>query len=171
MGRDLTPDFYIRSYTELSPSFFKENGIRGLLTDLDDTLVPHNSMDISATLFDWTAQLRSAGIEILLLSNNKRARVEPFAKRLGVPFLSRALKPTCFRTRRASAVLNIPPEECILMGDQIFTDIAAAKRLNMRSVLVDPVGQKSTRYVQLKRRRERKKRSQLKRVKINGSGT
>ena len=154
MHRILRPDFYVDKYDRLSPDFFMENGIYGLLTELDDTLVAHNSMQVPQHLKSWIQSLVYQNIRVCILSNNVCARVAPFAHELGIPYICRAAKPLRYGVCRAGNVLGVPLSECAVMGDQLFTDIAAAKHAKVRSVLVDPVSTDAPRFVRWKRKQE-----------------
>lgn len=165
MAADLSPTLYLQNYQMLTLEVVHKYGIRGILTDLDDTLVIHNSMDVPVELAAWVTLLQENGIGLCIVSNNGRKRVEPFAQKLGVPFLCNAAKPCVYAFERAYRVLNIRKDDAVFLGDQLFTDIFAAKRAGIRSVLVDPVGERSTWFVRWKRKREIERRRALEKIK------
>jgi HAD superfamily phosphatase (TIGR01668 family) len=130
------------------------SGVRGLIYDIDNTLVPHGAPadERAIELFE---RLRGIGFSTCLLSNNRRSRVEPFAAAVGSDFISLANKPAVGNYKRACERMGIAAEEAVLIGDQLFTDVWGAKRIGMRNILVAPINPREEIQIVLKRFLER----------------
>ncbi len=115
-------------------------GIRGVILDLDNTLTPWRSSDIAPEVEGWIRALHQVNIRACILSNSaSNRRVKPVAERLGLPWISRAVKPLPYGYRRAMQLLQTTPETTAVVGDQVFTDILGGNRLGLYTVLVDPI--------------------------------
>ena len=149
------PTFEVASYKDITPTLLQAHGIRGLISDVDDTLVPHGQRTPTPELLAWLETMRAAGIPVCLISNNHYPRVSAFADPLRLPFLHDAMKPRTHCLDLACGVLNVPKDAVALLGDQIMTDWKAADRFGIRSVLVNPVTNGGGWFVRMKRRWER----------------
>ena len=138
-------------FSEITPEVLKEYGIKGIMTDLDDTLVEHNYPIPKEDVLLWLKSLEAAGIPICIISNNRRRRVLSFVKDL-------RMKPDPKPLFRAIEVMGILPEEAVFIGDQLFTDIKGANNAGIKSFLVDPIGNKATLFIKFKRRLEKRGR-------------
>ncbi len=146
------PDIYVSSFKKITPELLSSLGVGVLLTDLDDTLAPHGCMDMPDEVKRWTASLAENGIKVCIVSNNSEERVRPVAEALNTEYECNAHKPSTAFIEKARRRLGVEKDEIILMGDQLFTDIAAAKRAKIRCILVEPVGgAKTTFWIRLKR--------------------
>jgi len=114
-------------------------GVRGVLVDLDNTLLPWNSSEIPPAHCAWLEEARARGISVCVISNNHTTRVEGALRELGIPYVSSARKPLRIGFVRALRRLGLPPEACIVVGDQLLTDVWGAHRMGMRAALVRPV--------------------------------
>ena len=156
MDKTLIPDIYVDRYSDISPQMLLDMGIKGLLADVDETLVPHGLRTPTPELVAWLGALRAAGIRVCILSNNSQHRIRPFADSVGLPFMCRCFKPNLSAAKKALAVLRLQPSEVAVIGDQIFTDLRMAVRLGAKSILTDPLGEEYTAFVRLKRLKEKK---------------
>lgn len=138
MIRLLTPRAYARSVLAVTPVSLRAAGIRGLILDLDNTLVPFGSEAISEALRAWLAALAGEGIRAVVVSNSLPRRVAALSTLLGVPAV-RGLKPATPPLRRALALLGTPPHETALVGDQVFTDVLGGNLLGLYTILVEPL--------------------------------
>ena len=156
--KDKTPDFLrsFDSFKEITPQILKEYKIKGILTDLDDTLVTHNYPTPNIDVLDWLDKLRKEGIPLCIISNNQKKRVTGFVKDIDIGYFYNAFKPRTHTIETALSVMNIKKEEAVFIGDQLFTDIRAANRAGISAFLVKPLGTKSTLFIKLKRKLERK---------------
>ncbi|PWM41673.1 MAG: YqeG family HAD IIIA-type phosphatase [Clostridiales bacterium] len=150
----LTPSYLIPNVFALTDAFLEQNGIRGLIFDIDNTLVgyqtPHPTQEVQALL----TRLAERGIRLAIVSNNKRSRVELFAKDLGIPAYYRSAKPFRFVLNRVRRRFDLPAGQIALVGDQIFTDVLGGNRAGMITILVDPIDRKETVFFRFKRRLE-----------------
>ena len=152
----LSPTKSFPRFDDITPEFLKDNGIKGVLCDIDDTLVTHNYPYPTEDVVKWINELRKADINICFVSNNGYKRVQPFAEKLGCPFFTRAQKPSSTALEQAIAVLDIKKNEAAFIGDQIFTDIKGGNLFGIHTYKVKPLGEKATLWIKLKRMRERK---------------
>ena len=131
-----------------------EEGLRGIVFDIDNTLVPPDAPADERSR-ELVRRLRALGFRICLVSNNRGPRVQSFAEELGLPFVAKALKPRRYGYRRAMRIMRTRPEETVSVGDQLFTDIWGANRTGMHSVLVAPMERREELQIRFKRLIER----------------
>ncbi|MDX1770851.1 MAG: YqeG family HAD IIIA-type phosphatase, partial [Planococcaceae bacterium] len=93
MYRNFLPSEFVRSVFHISPEHLKAKGIRGIITDLDNTLVEWDRPDATPKLVEWLKSMKDAGIQVTIVSNNNELRVQSFADPLGIPFIYKARKP------------------------------------------------------------------------------
>lgn len=147
----LEPTIYVGSYLEITPELLNKYNIKGLLTDLDDTIVTHGNLCVDENADRWFKEMKTAGIPVCIISNNNEQRVKPFAEKVGVPFFPNANKPSSKFIEPACEMLGVNRSDVAFMGDQLFTDIGAAKNGKIKSILVEPVGTKATVWIAIKR--------------------
>lgn len=140
MGRGLRPDSRSDTVYAISLRELRARGIRGVILDLDNTLVPWGAREAPPELSRWISSGRTEGLRFCIVSNNLGARVERLAAALGVPAVTGALKPRRGALRRALGVMGTTPAETALVGDQVFTDILGGNRLGLYTILVRPQG-------------------------------
>lgn len=133
------PAFVFNSVTEITSAFLKQNGIKGLILDLDNTLTTHNNPRPPKHVIAWINSMKSADIPLVIVSNNKYDRVRPFAQMLQVPFISEGAKPLTKGIERARKGLHLRRDEVGIIGDQIFTDILGANFKGMKTIYVYPI--------------------------------
>jgi hypothetical protein len=135
------PRHTVRRFDELNCEVLQRSGIRGVMIDLDNTLVPWPSIDIDPAAEEWVQRLQSEGIQVCLVTNAlHRTRARTAAKPLGVPWVHQASKPLWTGFQRGMEILGTTPEETAMVGDQVFTDIFGGNLLGLFTVLVDPLG-------------------------------
>ena len=128
------------SIAHISPKALADRGIKLVLADLDNTLVPYKVPEPTAEVFAWKQALEAEGIQLFLLSNSRKPhRPRIFAEALGIPYLGHAGKPKLGGYLRAMERMNAAPQEAIMVGDQIFTDILGANRAGIAPLLVEPI--------------------------------
>lgn len=131
-----------------------ERGMRGVIFDIDNTLVPHGAPADGAAIALFS-RLRGLGCKSLLLSNNKEGRVRPFADAVGALFLCKAGKPKPAGYVEAMRLMGTDQGSTIFVGDQIFTDVYGANLAGIPSILVRPIDPKEEIQIVLKRIPER----------------
>ena len=128
------------SVSAISPRALAARGIRLVLADLDNTLVPYRVLEPSPEVAQWKAALEAEGITLFLLSNSRKPlRPGQFAQRLGIPYLGHAGKPRRAGYLQAMARMGCTPEQTVMVGDQIFTDTLGASRAGVTPLLVKPI--------------------------------
>lgn len=128
MKNNLIPSHVFSSIYEITPDLMLQNGIRGILIDLDGTMASRHAPRPSEEVLPFLKSFLDAGIAVLVLSNNNAERVRIFCEKLGVPYLHRALKPSREGFRRAAEQLGLPISQCAVVGDQIYTDTFGGNR-------------------------------------------
>ena len=119
-----------------------QEGIRGLIIDLDNTVTPWNDVEVGPKVAEWFIKVKAAGIQACVVSNNKkRQRVAIVAERIGIPFVFRATKPRRRAFRAGMGLLGTGPKDTAVIGDQLFTDILGGNRLGLYTILVTPINE------------------------------
>jgi len=147
------PDEYYDSTFSIDFGKLYEDGYRGIIFDIDNTLVPHGAPadERSIALFK---RLKAIGFDAVLLSNNKEARVAMFNEPIGVHTMWKANKPSPVGYRKAMELMGTDISSTIFVGDQLFTDVWGAKNASIRSFLVKPMNPKEEIQIVLKRKLE-----------------
>lgn len=150
MFRRFFPDEYRDSAYEIDYDSLYQEGYRGLLFDIDNTLVPHGAPadDRAKALF---THLKELGFHCCFLSNNQRERVSSFNEAVGEKFIENAHKPSVKNYIKAMEMLGTDRSNTIFIGDQLFTDVYGAKRAGIRNILVKPIHPKEEIQIVLKR--------------------
>lgn len=151
--RQFYPDEYLDSAYEVDYEGLYREGYRGVIFDIDNTLVPHGApADArSIALFE---RLRAIGLQSMLLSNNKEPRVKMFNDAVHSSYLYKAGKPSVRGYEEAMRRMGTDKENTFFVGDQLFTDVWGAKRAGICSFLVKPIHPKEEIQIVLKRRLE-----------------
>ena len=147
----LYPDKDVNNVYELTEEFYQQNNIKGVIFDIDNTLVTHTTEKPTEELLNYFKKLENIGIKIAIVSNNKKERVETFSKDTGYTHYWRAYKPFKKYLLKVQEEFNLPAENIALVGDQIFTDIYGANRMGFYSVIVTQLGANETGFVAFKR--------------------
>lgn len=150
MFKSFYPDCYMNSTYEIDFDTYYEKGYRGVIFDIDNTLVPHGAPadERSKKLF---AHLKELGYKVVLLSNNKEPRVKMFNDVVKVSYIFRANKPSVKNYVKAMEMMGTNKENTLFVGDQLFTDVWGAKRTGIHNVLVKPIDKKEEIQIVLKR--------------------
>ena len=154
MFRCFFPDEYLDSAYAVNYKKLYQEGYRGLLFDVDNTLVPHGA-PADERAIQLFRELRDIGFSCCLVSNNKKKRVAPFASLVGAEYIELAAKPSRRGYERAMERLGTNPGNTVFIGDQLFTDIWGAKNAGLRNILVKPIHPKEEIQIVLKRYLER----------------
>jgi HAD superfamily phosphatase (TIGR01668 family) len=118
-------------------------GYRALLLDLDNTLVPWHGETVSPEVADWLCDAADRGFALCMVSNSKGSRARKLQKLLDIPeAVYQAGKPLRRGFQQAQTRLGLPPEQCLVIGDQLLTDILGATRSGMPCILVDPMARR-----------------------------
>lgn len=128
-----------RAITDVDVDELAASGVRCVLFDRDNTVVPRDTGVAPADVMDWICRVREAGIALCMVSNNFHShQVEASAAELGCAVVHHAMKPAPFAVRRALALVGVEASEAVLIGDQVFTDVMAGNLAGVRTILVEP---------------------------------
>ncbi|BBF41898.1 hydrolase, HAD subfamily IIIA [Lachnospiraceae bacterium KM106-2] len=144
------PDEIKKSAYEIDYERLYQEGYRGLLFDIDNTLVEHGK-DATEESIELFKRLKKIGFEVCLISNNKVERVERFNKQIQVKYIFDAHKPRRKNYLKAVELMGTNLKNTIFVGDQLFTDVYGAKRTGLRNILVEPIDPKEEIQIVLKR--------------------
>lgn len=148
----LQPDLYLPTYDALTPEYLKEKGICALILDVDNTLAPYEQPHPDQKLLAWMDHMTRSGISLCVVSNNHTGRIELFCQDMQIPVIPAAHKPMPKGMRRAMAEMQSTKETTAAMGDQIFTDIWAARWAKLKwAILVPPIRDKRDLFTRFKR--------------------
>ncbi len=155
MFKKFYPADYLESAYEVNYEVLYQKGVRGLIFDIDNTLVEHGApaTDRAKELF---LRLKETGFATCLISNNKEPRVAPFAREVGADhYVCDAHKPSRTNYRRAMELMGTDISNTYFIGDQLFTDVYGANRAGIPSILVRPIHPKEEFQIVLKRNLEK----------------
>ncbi|KMY50877.1 YqeG family HAD IIIA-type phosphatase [Peribacillus loiseleuriae] len=150
------PNEHVKSIFEIKPEDLKKKGIKGIVTDLDNTLVEWDRPSATPKLIEWFDSMRDHGILVTIVSNNNETRVKSFSDPLQIPFISLARKPMRRSFRRAVEQMGIKREEAVVIGDQLMTDVLGGNRGGFHTILVVPVVQTDGFWTKFNRKIERR---------------
>ena len=132
------PDEYVDSAYGIPFEELYRKGYRGIIFDVDNTLVPHGA-PADARSIGLFESLRAMGFSTCILSNNKEPRVAPFAGQVKSPYICKGGKPSVKGYERAMEVMGTGRENTLFIGDQLFTDVWGARRTGLYSILTKPM--------------------------------
>lgn len=152
----LYPKHYCKKITDLNIDFLKENNIKALILDVDNTLIDYDRNFLEG-LEEWHTNIKNAGIKTIILSNsNKVDKVRNVANTLGIEYIYFGTKPLKRGFKKAIAKLDLPVNNIAAVGDQIFTDVIGANRCKIFPILVEPINEKDLLVTKWKRPIEEK---------------
>lgn len=136
----LQPDLVLRgSILELTPAILEQYKLKGLVLDVDDTLVPMRETSVSPKLVQWLEKTKGL-VSLWLVSNNiSQSRISRIAQSLGLPYILGARKPSRRKLKQAVTAMGLPPDQVAMVGDRLFTDVLAGNRSGMFTILVEPM--------------------------------
>ncbi len=133
------PDRFAARLHDVSLEDLCAGGIRGLIVDLDNTLMGFRESELGGEHVAWVEEAHARGMRIVMLSNNFSERVSSVAARLGVGCIPNALKPLPFGFMRAVRALQLPRRAVAVVGDQLFTDVLGGKLCGLYTILTEPI--------------------------------
>ncbi len=148
------PNIKLERITNISIDILKKYNIDSLILDVDNTLSTHHGQVLTDGLEDWLDTMRQNGIKMTVLSNSTTKRLEPFAKKIGLNFISLGLKPLPFGYLRALKRLGTKRKNTAIVGDQIFTDVLGGNLVGLKTVLLTPIKPETSLRFRLKRKVE-----------------
>ena len=147
----LEPDYYCESVHTVQYDKLWEFGIRGLVFDIDNTLVAFDEEMPSQETIGLVRKLQSVGFKLCLLTNNTNRRLGQFNRNLQLPGFANAFKPLPFGLNKAVKLLGVSPNETAMIGDQLLSDVWAGKSSGTKTVLVKPITERDFWFVKIKR--------------------
>jgi len=154
MFERLYPKEWISSTYDIDFEKYYEAGYRGIIFDIDNTLVPHGA-DADKRAIELFERLKKIGFDICLLSNNKSARVRRFNRDVNVKFIFKAQKPYSRNYYAAAMKMHISVKSVLCIGDQLFTDIYGGNLAGIYTILVNPINKREEIQIVLKRLAEK----------------
>ncbi len=135
----LIPGMIADKVTELTPERLRKEGIRFLMLDFDNTIVPYTTDTPEPEMEQWLRTMADSEIGICVVSNSKRQRVVQFCEQRGIPCITHSRKPFSKGIRQCMERFSLDPRSTALAGDQIYTDVLGANSAGIRSILVTPI--------------------------------
>lgn len=154
MMRLLQPDLILESVFAIDFNLLQTRGIKGLLIDLDNTIVPWEDSHMGEEFYRWVQEVKNKGFLLCLVTNALENRTTYFAEHLDIPAVGRAWKPLNRAFTRGLQELQLPPEQVGVVGDQMFTDVLGGNRLGLFTILVNPLSTQELRTTKLVRKFE-----------------
>lgn len=148
------PDADVTSAYSIDYEKLYRNGYRGIIFDIDNTLVPHGA-PADARAAKLFRKLKRIGFDVLLLSNNKEPRVKMFSDSVGAKYIYKAGKPGKKGYKQAMNEMGTDPKTTLFVGDQLFTDVWGSKKAGIYTYLVKPIDPKEEIQIVLKRKLEK----------------
>ena len=139
MPFSLLPGVMAESLTELTPGMLAQRGIRLLMLDFDNTIVPYTTDVPTGEMISWLREMEESDILLCVVSNSRKDRVPRFCGEYGLDCVTHAKKPFQKGIRECLARYGVPPSQAALVGDQIFTDTLGANCAGMLSILVKAI--------------------------------
>ena len=150
------PKAYFNNIKDVSIEFLQSHNIKGLLIDVDNTLIDYNK-NILFGVKEWIDNMDKEGIKLCILSNtNNKSKVENVARYLEIPYIYFAMKPLKFGFNKGVNKLKYPYKNIGVIGDLLLTDVLGANRTGMYSILVKPINEKDILITRIKRPFEKK---------------
>lgn len=136
----LQPDLILgKSVLGITPELLLQKGLKGLVLDVDETIVPVGRKQLDPEVQAWARNIQTR-VPLSLVSNNVGyERIKAIAQGMQVPFIASAGKPSRRKLRRAAMEMDLPFEQIAMVGDRLFTDVLAGNRLGLFTILVQPM--------------------------------
>ena len=151
MTNIFVPKIMVPTVYDVDSNFLKKHNIKGIIYDVDNTLVGFKIRVPDKKLISHIEGLKNEGFKLFIISNNKKERVDEFNKPLGLSYIFRGMKPLWFSFFSAAKKMGLKRKEIVVVGDQIFTDVLGGNISSMLTVMVDPIDLKETFLFKLKR--------------------
>ena len=143
-------------YFDYCPTIFdidynKYKNLKVVLLDIDNTLAPFKDYEINDKIKDYLNNLKNLGYDVLIYSNASTRRIQYFAKEYGIRYFTRACKPFSTEIKHFLKNNRYKPDEVLLIGDQLFTDVFCANRYKIHVAWVEPLSKKEDLFTTFKR--------------------
>lgn len=139
MPFSLLPKLMTRKLTDLTPELLHRHGIRLLMLDFDNTIVPYTTSEPTLDMQAWLYAMKNSDIQLCVVSNSRKDRVKIFCDRYGIDCITHAKKPFSKGIRQCLARYGVAAKEAALVGDQIYTDTLGANGCGVMPILVEAI--------------------------------
>ena len=139
MSLSFLPCLQADRVTELTPTYLQKRGIKLLMLDFDNTIVPYTTNEPTEEMAAWLKRMTESEIQLCVVSNSKRDRVKIFCKAYSIDCITHAKKPFSKGIKECLARYDLPTSACALVGDQIYTDVLGANCTGVTSILVKAI--------------------------------
>ena len=139
MSFSLLPSVICNSVTDLSATYLEQHGVKLLMLDFDNTIVPYTTNIPNEQMLAWLDEMKHSTIRICIVSNSRKPRVKEFCAKYDIDCITHAKKPFSKGIRQGVECYALKPTDCALAGDQIFTDVLGANCCGVRSILVKAI--------------------------------
>lgn len=133
------PTWRAPAVTDISASFLKQQGIRLLMLDFDNTLVPYTTDVPAESVKNWLETMKNTDLTVCIVSNSHNSRVPEFCKQYGLHCITHAKKPSSKGIRECLNRFSVPENQAVLVGDQIYTDTLGGNCAGVRTILVEAI--------------------------------
>ncbi len=165
------PTYSCKKLTDVTLNMLRSMKAEAVFLDVDNTLAFHGSQEPFEGVVEWTQMVRQDGISIIIMSNNLKSRVEPFAKKFDLPYVCFAQKPFPLGLPYArKKLVRKSPDKIVVIGDQVYTDILGANLHGMQSVLLEPAAVEGSASFHFRRWLEKPVRRKLHRLAQKAKG-
>lgn len=151
----LKPQYRFNCILDITAEDLKSAGAKIVLLDADNTLSFHGSQKPLSGVPEWIEEIKKSGINLVIVSNNSKDRIKPFADKLGLAFVSKGAKPLPKGFKKACDMFGVSTKEAAVIGDQIFTDVLGGNLIGAKVFLTEPLGPETDRFIKFKRRIEK----------------
>lgn len=164
------PDLILDKVQDIDSRILEKRGIKGLILDIDNTLVPNHVREADENALLWITRMKSEGYKLCIVSNASKKRVIKFNENLKLFAIHRALKPNTGAFKKALRLMDLKANEAAVVGDQIFTDIYGGKKLGLFTILTKPLHGRESLFIGVKRIAEKLVLHKYKRTKGYSGG-
>ncbi len=140
MWEKFYPDLILQSIYDLDANYLKQKGIRGIILDLDNTLVPLGCQNVAPRMCRWVNSLKEEGFKLYIVSNSTPGKGGKLAQEMDVSAIWYAVKPRRKAFRLALQRMGLEADEVAVIGDQVVTDVLGGNRLGLLTILVEQMG-------------------------------
>lgn len=156
MLKKFLPNEHVKSIFDVHPDVLRQKGIKGIITDLDNTLVAWDVRNATPEVIQWFKMMKEQDIKVTIISNNKQERVKIFSEPLDTPFVFSARKPLSHAFKSAAKEMGLKKEEVAVIGDQLLTDVLGGNFAGFYTILVVPIVQTDGKITRINRTIERR---------------
>ena len=164
------PDMYQKSIYHIDYDKLKEDGIKCLLFDLDNTCIPFKDKEPNKKLIDLFETLKDMDFKVIIFSNATKKRILPFKNSLNVDCSASSRKPNTKKLLKVIKMFNYDLSDVALIGDQLYTDILCGNRVGIKTILVNPMSKDDLLFTKLFRILEKRKYKKFEKMGILKKG-